>query len=408
MRRIASRLVFGVLVSLTSCADHRQGPPPAPPTVLTAPVTREDVALYVDSVGALDGYVNAEMRARVRGYLRSQDYADGSFVKAGQTLFTIEPTEFNAAVSSAKGNLERALALQNNTRLQLERAKGLFEGGSISPQEVDNATAAFADANGQVEAARAALATAQLNLSYTSVKSPIDGIAGIALIRVGNLVGQSDPTLLTTVSQVDPIRANFTMSEVDYIRYPDRLKRIEGRDLAWAQAQFPKLAAGGLAEQDDPGVQLILADDSIYPQKGVIINANRQVDPSTGTIQLQALFPNPNSLLKPGQYARVRVRRGTEGLAQLVVPERALISVQGQYSIGVVGTDSKVQLRHVELGPLTRGRRIVKDGVREGEQIVVEGTQKIKDGAQVAAKPAPPEMLDGGVEGGAADGGASK
>lgn len=375
------------LLGCLSCSE-KKAPPPPPPAVTVTPVVRENLPLFVESVGGLDGYVNADIRARVSGYLKSQNYPDGTPVKANQVLFTIEPNEYTAGVNAAKGSLARALALQTNAHLDLERTKHLFETGSVPPQAVDNSVAAASDADGQVEAARAALTQAELNLSYTQVRAPVDGVAGIALVRIGNLVGKNDPTLLTTVSQVDPIRANFTMSEVDYVRFPDRLKHLEGRDLAWAKAQFPKLDAKGNAEGDDPGVELVLADDSVYAHRGVIITANRQVDPSTGTIQLQALFPNPDGTLKPGQFARIRSKRFNEGNDVLVVPEKSLISVQGTYSVGVVTADSNVELRRVDLGPTAQGQRIVKNGVNEGDRVIVDGVQKVKDGSKVTVEQA--------------------
>jgi membrane fusion protein (multidrug efflux system) len=352
-------------------------------------VTPRDVPLYIEAVGALDGYVNAEIRARVRGYLRTQDYRDGAEVKAGQMLFTIEPTEYVAAVSSAKAALSRAEVGQTRNRLQAERYQGLFKTGMVSQQDVDNITASVGDSDGQIQAAHAALDQAQLNLSYTQMRSPIDGVTGLALVRVGNLVGQDGPTLLTTVSQIDPIRVNFPVSEVDYVRNPERFKLAEVRDLAWAKKQFARLESGNTAEGGDPGIELVLSDGSTYPKKGVIVAVNRQIDASTGTIQLQALVPNPNGVLRPGQYGRVRIRRQDSGNNVLAVPEKALISVQGSYSVGVVGPDNKVQLRRVDVGPSVNGLRVITKGVTAGDTIVIDGVQKISDGALVDPRPAP-------------------
>jgi membrane fusion protein, multidrug efflux system len=259
----------------------------------------------------------------------------------------------------------------------------------ISQQEIDNATASLADTEAQILAAKAALDTATLNLSYTQIRSPLDGVAGLALVRVGNLVGQDGPTLLTTVSQTDPIRINFSLSEVDYVRYPDRFRHLEARNLAWAKKQLASLEAGGVAEGGDPGIEIVLADGSTYPHRGVIVTANRQIDATTGTIQVQALAANPDGLLRPGQYAHVRIRRTEAGHDALVVPEKALISVQGAYSVAVVGPDDKVQLRKVELGPASHGEQIILKGVAEGDRIVVDGVQKVSDGALVVPKPVP-------------------
>jgi membrane fusion protein (multidrug efflux system) len=395
--RIFSRAVtgFGLLASL-GCTEARASkvePVTPPPTVYFTAVTRRDLPIFIESVGLLDGYVNADIRARVRGYLQTQLYKDGAYVKAGQTLFTIEPTEYAATLSGAKAALMRARVAVDRNRIELERGKGLFSSGMLSRQELDNATASVADAEGQVQAAQAQLTQAQLNLSYTQVKSPLAGIAGLALVRVGNLVGQEGPTLLTTVSQLDPIRVNFPLSEVDYVRNPERFSHLEARDLAWAKAQFARLDTGQPAEQGDTGLEIVLSDGHTHEHRGVVVSANRQVDPSTGTLQIQGLIPNPDLILRPGQYARVRMRRMNEGINVLSVPEKALIVVQGTYSVGVLGPDRKVHLRRVELGPSSAGQRIVVSGLAEGDQIVVEGIQKISEGATVNPVIAPPAVL---------------
>jgi membrane fusion protein (multidrug efflux system) len=287
---------------VVACDAKKSATAPPPPTVLVAPVVRRDVSLYIEAVASLDGYVNADIRARVKGYLKAQSYKDGSPVKSGQLLFTIEPADYAAAVSIARANVTRARVAQAHNRVQLERDQGLFHTGMLSQQDLDNATANLADTDGQLQAAQAQLDQASLNLSYTQVTSPIDGVAGLALVRVGNLVGQDGPTLLTTVSQLDPIRVNFPMSEADYTRYRDRLGHMEKRDLAWARKQFAKLEAGGPTDDGDDGVELVLSDGSTYAHRGVIVAANRQIDASTGTIQIQALVPNGDGALRPGAY----------------------------------------------------------------------------------------------------------
>lgn len=390
VRAVSAAVEIATLGALgvAGCAEKKP-PPPPPPVVLVAPVARQDLALFIEAVGTLDGYVNADIRARVKGYLRSQDYKDGSAVKQGQLLFSIEPEEYANSAAAAGAALARAKAAKDNGQVSLGRNRALAEQGLVSTQVVDNAVAQAADANGQVLAAEAAQRQAQLNLSYTKIRSPVSGVAGLALVRVGNLVGQDGPTLLTTVSQLDPIRVNFPMSEIDYVRFPNRLKNLGGRDLAWAKQQFPKLDAKTDADGGDPGIQLILADGSVYPHRGLLVSANRQVDASTGTIQLQALFPNVEGGLRPGQYGRVRIQREDQGKAALAVSEKALINVQGSYSVAVVGPDNKAKLRQVELGPPSQGMRIVLKGLDEGEVVVVEGVQKVTDGASVNPKPVP-------------------
>jgi membrane fusion protein (multidrug efflux system) len=363
--------------------------------VLVAPAARRNLSLYTEAVATLDGYVNADIRARVKGFLRTQGYKDGSSVKNGQLLFTIESADYTAGVAAASATLARAKVAQAHAKVQLERDEGLLKTGNISQQDLDNAAATLGDADGQVQAAQAQLDQMQLNLSYTQIHSPIDGVAGIALVRVGNLVGQDGPTLLTTVSQLDPVRVNFPLAEADYTKHFEMFDHMDQRDLAWARKQFARLddadkkldTAGGSSDQ---GVSLVLSDGSVYPHRGVIVSVNRQIDPSTGTIQVQALVPNPEGILRPGGYGSVRIKRRDAGQGVIAVPEKALISVQGTFSLGVVGPDNKVALRRVEVGPSVNGLRVIQKGIEEGDSVVVEGVQKISDGATVDPKPAPP------------------
>jgi membrane fusion protein (multidrug efflux system) len=396
-----SAAFFGLLAIGSLACDSKKsaGPAAAPPpaSVGVATIQKRDLPLFIEAVASLDGYVNADIRARVRGFLRSQNYKDGATVKEGETLFTIDSSEYTVAAAAAKANVTRAQVAQSRTRIELDRDNGLFKGGNLSQQDLDNAKAALADADGQVQAAQAALDQANLNLSYTQIKSPIPGVAGVAQVRVGNLVGQDGPTLLATVSQTDPIRVNFPLSEIDYVKYPERFSNMGQRDLAWAKAQFvamDKTAAANKAITDktkivdDGGIDLILSDGSTYPHRGVIVTVNRNIDASTGTIQMQALVPNPDGLLRPGQYGRIRMRRGNEGGAVIAVPEKALISVQGTYSVALVGPDNKVTMKHVEVASSTGGLRIITSGVTDGDRIVVDGTQKVTDGAVVDPHPA--------------------
>jgi membrane fusion protein (multidrug efflux system) len=380
---------FAGLALLAGCAESKAktSAPPPPPAVQTARVVRRDVPLFLEALGSLDGYVNADIRARVRGVLQAQRYKDGATVKEGQLLFMIDPSEFKIAVESAEAALARAETARIHARAQLVRRQELGASKVVSLQEVEDAQAAARDAEDQVRAAAAQLEQAKLNLSYTTVRSPVSGLAGLAQVRVGNLVGQDGPTLLTTVSQVDPLRVNFPMSEIDYVKAADRLKRLDGRDLAWAKKQFARMESGGVVDED--ALELVLSDGSIYPHRGVIVAANRQVDATTGTIQLQALFPNPGNALRPGQYGRVRMRRRDAGGNALVVPEKALIQVQGMYSLAVVDDSHKVALRRVEVGPTAGTLRIVTSGVNAGDQVVAEGIQKVSDGITVSPQPMP-------------------
>lgn len=391
MKALALLGLAGLVLSTSSCGESKAASPPAPapPLVYVAPVAQRNVPLYAESVATVDGYVDAEIRARVRGYLKTQNYKDGAHVRAGDVLFTIEATEWAADVASARAALERANVARDHNRIQAERDRGLLQSGMISQQDMDNATTNLADAEGQVAAARAALATAELNLSYTQVRAPIDGVAGLALLRVGNLVGQDAPTLLTTVSQTDAMRINFPLSEMDYVRHPERFRSLDQRTLAWAKQQFAALDAGRLAEGDDPGVEIVLADGTVFSHRAVIVATDRRIDASTGTLQVQALVPNPDGLLRPGEYARARIRQTDAGHNDLVVPQRALAAVQGTFSVAVVADDGKVHMRKVELGPASQGLQIVTSGVQAGERVVVEGLEKVSDGIAVSAQPAP-------------------
>jgi membrane fusion protein (multidrug efflux system) len=378
------------MLVIAGCGEQKApSAAPAPPTVYVQTVEPKDVSLYFEAVGSLDGYDNADIRARVRGFLESQNYKDGAPVKKGDLLFTIESTEYAAAITSAKAALDRAKVARDRNRIQLDRDKGLLQSGMISQQDLDNATASVADAEGQVLAAQAQTQTAELNLSYTRIHAPLDGVAGLALVRIGNLVGQDGPTLLTTVSQLDPIRLNFPIGEIEYLKFPERYRKLANHDLAWVKTQLAALDAGGLAENSDPGVEIVLADGTMYPHRGVIVTANRQIDASTGTIQIQALAANPDGALRPGQYARARVRRAQEGGGVLVVPQRALIDVQGNYSVAIVGADGKVQMRRVQLGAVDKDSQIIDKGLSSGDRVVVDGIQKVSDGALVNAQPAP-------------------
>jgi membrane fusion protein (multidrug efflux system) len=377
-------LLPAIVAPIAACGRRKAtAAPPPPPKVTVTPVVRKDLPIYLESVASLDGYTNVDIRARVRGVLRAQSYKEGGTVVAGQLLFSIDPAEFQAALAAAKATLARTQTSAHNSKLRLDRRQSLSAARVVSQQELEDAQAAAADAADQVRAAKAQVEQAALNLSYTQIRSPLTGIAGLALVRVGNLVGQAEPTLLTTVSNVEPIRVNFPMSEIDYVKSAHRLERLDVRDRAWAEAQFAAMARG---LQVDDSLELLLADGTPYARRGVIVALNRQVDPTTGTIQVQALFPNPERVLRPGQFGRVRMRRSDVGNDALVVPERALIQVQGTYSVAVVGPDHKVKVRRVEVGPAAGGLRIMKSGVQAGELVVVEGVQKATDGAAVTAE----------------------
>jgi membrane fusion protein, multidrug efflux system len=386
-----SCLVALITLAAGACTEMRAtgaAVAPPPPAVVVGVVRRQDVPLYVAAVGTVTGYIDADIRARVRGFLQAQRYKDGASVKQGDLLFTIEPGEYEAALAGARANLARAETGRMHSKASLERREKLIKSRVVSEQELEDAQASARDSGNQIEAARAQLRQAELNLSYTRIRSPVSGLAGLALVRVGNLVGQDGPTLLTTVSQVEPMRVTFPLGEIDYVSSAERLRQLQHRDLGWARRQFPRLDRGENTDDGDPGLELLLADGKPYRHRGVLLAANRQVDPGTGTIQLQALFPNPDNLLRPGQYARVRMRRPDAGQNALVAPETAIIQLQGQSSLAVVGPDNRVHLRRVEVGASAGSLRIITSGVQGGERVVQEGVQKVSEGALVAPQPA--------------------
>lgn len=376
-RGVTLSVIAGALAALGSTAGCKKPPPPLPPpTVLVAPAVQQDLSLTAEFVGTIDGYVNAEIRARVKGFLKTQDYQDGAFVKKGQLLFTIDPSEYQAAVAKAKGALGRAQAGYGQAKVTADRYRPLAAKQAVSQQDLDDAVAAQRAAAATVDSAKAALDEAQLNLGYCRIYSPVDGVAGTAQVRVGNLVGQSDPTLLTTVSQLDPMRVTFPISEAQYMRVAARAATLERLD---------PLDAGA----DRQTLDLLLADGSVYPHKGWFVSVGREVEKGTGTIQVQTVFPNPERILRPGQYGRVRVPRPTDGKPSVVVPESAVKELQGSYTVSVVAPDDTVQIRAVEVGPRVSKLWAITKGVNAGDRVITEGAQKVAEGQKVVAKPDP-------------------
>jgi membrane fusion protein (multidrug efflux system) len=328
----------------------------------------KDVPVVKSYVGALDGFVNAEIRARVPGYLASQDYKEGSQVKAGELLFTIDAREYEAAASDARANLQRAQAAHTNAEAQLGRIRPLAEQQAVSKQDLDTSIANEQQTAAAVTSARAAVERAELNLSYASMRSPISGVAGAALVRVGNLVGQGQPTLLTTVSQTDPMRVIFSITDEDYLRLAARSNGDGG-------------SGGGSALGSAP-VRITLADGTEYAHPGKILFVDRQMDPRTGTLRLDATFPNPDGLLRPGQTASVHF--STQFLpGAVLIPQRAASELQGQYQAFVVGGDGVVHVRTLQLGPKVGPMVVVTKGLGGGERVVTEGLQKVRDGQKV-------------------------
>ena len=336
-------------------------PPPPAPTVEVARVIQKDVPLEGEWVGTLEGYVNAQIQPQVSGYLIRQDYKEGGFVQKGQVLFEIDPRPFQAALNQTKGQLAQAEAQMASADLNVKRDVPEAEAHAIPQSQLDNDTQALLGAKAAVEADQAAVEQATLNLGYTKVVSLIDGIAGITTVQVGNLVGPS--TVLTAVSQVNPVKVYFPISEREYLRMADG---TAPGSVDW------------LKHASRLSLQLILADGSTYAYRGKIVFADRQVNSQTGTIQIVGEFPNPKNLLRPGQYARVHAVTGTITGA-LLVPQAAVSQAQGSYQVTVIGADNRAQLRTVKVGPTEGSLWVINTGVNPGERVVAAGAEKVKD-----------------------------
>lgn len=368
--RLASNLfALAVLLSallLVAGCEKKQAAPPLQ-QVEVADAIQQDVPVTQEWVGTLQGSVNADIRPKVEGYILKQLYLEGSLVKQGQPLFQIDPRQFKASLDSAKGNLSRNQAALDNANIKAERYAPLAKSLAISQQELDDALSDQRQCQANVETAQAQLEQAQLNLNWTTVTSPIAGIAGTVQIQVGSLVnGQS---VLTTVSTVDPIRVTFGLSEEQYLGY----------------------MAAGEKRRDavDNRLEIILSDATVYPHPGKVIIINRQVDVKTGTITAIGEFPNPDNLLRPGQYAKVRViatiKRGA-----VLVPQSAVKELQGDDQVAVVGPDGTVEMRSVTPAERVGTLWVIDKGLKPGEKVVVGGLQLVKSGMKVQAVTAPP------------------
>ena len=344
--------------------------PPPPPAVVVAQVIQKDVPLYSEWVGTTEGFVNAQIHPKISGYLLKQNYKDGDHVTSGELLFQIDDREYKAALDQALGNLAQVQAELKRHQQDLIRYTTLYKAAVISRQEFDTQTQTTRASAAQVQAAQAAVEAAKLNLQWTRVTSPIEGVAGIAKGQVGDLVG---PTmLLTTVSQLDPIKVTFPISEREYLHFAERIKLHEENGV----------------RKNEPTLQMILANGKPYTYPGHFYVANRQVNVQTGTIEIQGIFPNPEYILRPGLYAKIRVAADTERGA-LLVPQSAVIETQGQMQVAVVGPANRVNLRTVKIGKEAGELRIIKDGVKPGDRVIVEGLQKVSDGMEVTPRLAP-------------------
>jgi membrane fusion protein, multidrug efflux system len=358
-------LAFFCALLFFGCEKKQETAAPPPPDVKVAQVLQKTVPIYVENVGETVGASDIEIRARVEGFLQTVNFQEGSFVKKGDLLYTIDPQPLRASLAQAQGRVAEAQAQLSKAQQDVARYKPLVEKNAISKEEYETSVSAEQAASASVDAAKASAQDAQLNLGYTSVYSPIDGLIGKTQVKPGNLVGRGENTLLTVVSNVDSIHVRSNVSERDYLR------------LARAKGTVPKTG-----DKKVDAFELVLADGSVYNHKGRLVFADRAIDPTTGTLGIEAEFPNPDHLLRPGQYTRMRAEIDQKKDA-ILVPQTAVQELQGTYSVAVVGSDNKVSLRPVQASDRIGSLWVIDSGLKPGEKIIIEGLQKVRDGVTV-------------------------
>jgi len=359
-------------VWLYGCGEKKKAAEPPPPEVMVAEVVQKDVPIYQEWVASMDGIVNATILAQVEGYLIKQNYKEGDYVKKGDLLFEIDPRPFRAALDEARAVLAKQRAVLQTAQANLNRILPLAEANAVSQRDKDNAVGMVQAAEAQVLSAKASVRKAELDLSFTKITSPIDGIAGSARAQIGDLVGTPQSLELTKVSTVNPIKVYVPISEREYLRAAEK-SELETKP-----------------DSEEMTFDLILADESTWPETGTFSFADRQVDPRTGTIRVAILFPNPDNILRPGQFAKVRALVSTEKNA-LLVPQRAVGELQGNYQVAVVDADNTVKIRNVKVGERYGELWVIREGLKPGERVVAEGTQKVGDGVKVTPKPYTPQ-----------------
>jgi membrane fusion protein (multidrug efflux system) len=362
------------LLCFSACRDKPQVKSLPPPMVEVTTVTSADIPIYHEWIGVLDGLVNAQIRAQVTGYLLAQNYREGDPIKKGDLLFEIDPRPFKAALDQANGLLAQAEAKLGKTELDVKRYAPLVKDKAISQEEYDDAVQANLEAKAAVASASAQAEQAKLNLEFTRITSPIEGIASIARAQIGDLVGPATGEL-TTVSTVDPIKAYYNVTEQAYINFAKTFSTESDR-------------YGRLRQLE---IDLILTDGTVYPQKGRIHAADRQIGLTTGALRVEALFPNPGNSLRPGEFARVRIKIDTKH-DSLLVPQRAVSELQGSFQVAVVEANNKVHLQPVRIGERSGNLWIIEEGLRPGQRVVVEGLQKVREGVTVTTTNYVPEQ----------------
>jgi membrane fusion protein (multidrug efflux system) len=365
MRKLTPLLPGVALVTLTACSAPPEAAPPAPPAVqVVEPVVR-DVPVTIDLVGQALGSQDVEIRARVEGFLETMSFTEGSLVRKGQVLYRIDPKPFQADLANQKANLATWQARLEKTTNDVRRLTPLVKQQAVSQMELDDATSARDAAAAQVDAQKAAVDRSAIDLGYTTITAPVDGLVGTTNVKAGNLVGRGESTLLTTISVIDPILVRVGIAEAEYLR----IARM-------AQEQNKVGTLGTIP------VQLLLADGTRHPHEGRFNTVERAIDPTTGTLALQIAFPNPQRLVRPGQYARVRFDIDTKKGAVLV-PQRAVQELQNLYSVAVVGSDNKVSFRNVKVGQRFDSLWVIEEGLTAGEKVIVEGLQRVREGTVV-------------------------
>ena len=374
-----------VTTAILGMACEKPAPPPPPPTeVYVADVIQKDVPSYLEVVGQTYGFQDVDIRARVEGFLETMDFREGSFVQKGAVMYTIDRKPLEAILASARADQATAEARLAKASNDVARYTPLVAKQAVSRQELDNARSEQDASRSQVEAAKAAVEKATLDLSYTRVTAPISGLVGTTNVKAGNLVGRGESTLLTTISQIDPILFKVGVSEAEYLRFVKRA----------SATSTPKPAGRTGGSPTAEGIELVLADGTKYTHTGRITTVDRAVDPTTGTLRLEINFPNPELLLRPGQFGRVQLLLENKQGA-LLVQQRAVQELQNLYSVALVDGSGKVSFRNVKVGPKVDSLWVIEEGVKPGDKVVVEGLQRIQDGMTVVAKPAPPAGAPG-------------
>lgn len=350
------------LIICVGCSSNAEKPAPPPPGVTVTSAIQKDVPIHQEWVGTMLGNVDADIRPKVDGFLLSRLYTEGSYIEKGAPMFQLDKRQAQAAVEQAQGNLERARASVGQAQIDVRRYTPLVAQRAISQAELDKALSSETAGKAAVDANQAVLDNAKLNLGWTTVTSPISGIAGVSKVQIGDLM--TPITIMTTISSVNPIYVDFNVAEQDYLR-------------------FVREKTGRLAGQD---LELILGDGTVYPRRGHALFVNREVDSRTGTIQVRGEFSNPGNVMRPGQYARIRAVTELRKSAVLI-PQQAVSELQGVYQVGVVGADNKVTIKTVKLGPQSGDMWVVESGLQAGDNVVIDGLQRIKTGMTVAPTP---------------------